>query len=173
MEDPHDGLTLFGPLDAGKVHGIRAGVIGTKDGVQRYRKWVKRIQTPLYPARIQDALFRPVFPGFRTVFGVPWNSDGEIEIFINAEELATTLREQDRHHRVYRTVDLFANRILQAKREEEIAVNVWFVIIPPDVEKYCRPMSKVEFAVRTHAEGLIEGGRSTTVHQGAFSFRGG
>jgi len=156
VEDPHDGLTLFGPLDAGKVHGIRAGVIGTKDGVQRYRNWVKRIQTPLYPARIQDALFRPVFPGFRTVFGVPWNSDGEIEIFINAEELATTLREQDRHHRVYRTVDLFANRILQAKREEEIAVNVWFVIIPPDVEKYCRPMSKVEFAVRTHAEGLMK-----------------
>ena len=87
---------------------------------------------------------------------MPWDSDGEIEIFINAEELATTLREQDRHHRVYRTVDLFANRILQAKREEEIAVNVWFVIIPPDVEKYCRPMSKVEFAVRTHAEGLMK-----------------
>jgi hypothetical protein len=158
VEDPHDGLTLFGPLDPGKIHGIRAGVIGTPDGIRRYKGWVRAIQTPLYPARAQDALFRPVFPGFRTVFGVPWNEEPEIEIVIDPDELAAALKESDRHHRVHRTVELFVSRILQAKKEEEIAVNVWFVIIPPEVEKYCRPKSKVEFAVRTHDEGLMTEG---------------
>jgi hypothetical protein len=30
VEDPRDGLTLFGPLDEGKTFGIRPAVIGTK-----------------------------------------------------------------------------------------------------------------------------------------------
>jgi hypothetical protein len=166
VEDPHDGLTLFGPLDAGKFHGIRAGVIGTTAGIQRYKKWVRRIQTPLYPARSQDALFRPVFPGFQTVFGVKWNPEPEIELVVDADELTATLKESDRHQRVYRTVDLFANRILKAKNEEEIAVDVWFVVVPPDVKKYCRPMSKVEVAVRTHDDTLMaEGEARRFIHE--------
>jgi len=160
LEDPHDGLTLFGPLDAGKIHGMRVGVVGTKDGIQRYRNWVLSIQTPLFPPKIQDALFRPVFPGFRAVFGVPWPVEPEIELAIDSEELTTALRESDRHHRVFKTVNLFATRILTAKREEEIGVDVWFVIIPPAVEKYCRPASTVEYAVRTHAEDLMREGEA-------------
>jgi hypothetical protein len=155
VEDPHDGLTLFGPLDPGKVHGIRAGVIGTPNGIRRYKKWVKSIQTPIYPPKIKDAMFRPVFPGFQAAFGVKWNVEPEIELTVDSDELAKTLKEDDRHQRVYRTVDLFANRILKAKREEEISVNVWFVVVPPDVKKYCRPMSRVEAEIRTHDETLM------------------
>jgi hypothetical protein len=36
MEDPRDGLNLFGPLDEGKPHGIRGGVIGTAAGIAKF-----------------------------------------------------------------------------------------------------------------------------------------
>ncbi len=47
MEDPHDGLTLFGPYDGNNVYGIRAGVIGTKEGIRRFTNWVEKIQSPI------------------------------------------------------------------------------------------------------------------------------
>jgi hypothetical protein len=46
LEDPRDGLALFGPHDA-TVYGVRAGVIGTKDGIRRFNQWVKSIQEPV------------------------------------------------------------------------------------------------------------------------------
>jgi hypothetical protein len=52
LEDPRDGLTLFGPLDEGKVFGIRPAVIGTADGIRRFWNWVTLrggIQCPLQP----------------------------------------------------------------------------------------------------------------------------
>jgi hypothetical protein len=155
LEDPHDGLTLFGPLDAGKIHGIRAGVVGTKEGIRRFKEWVKSIQTPIYPPKREQTLFRPVFPGFQAAFGVPWNEDPNIALNIDETELSDALKESDRHHRVYQVVDLFEKKILQAKREEEAGVDVWFVVIPPEVEKYCRPKSVVEFAVRKHDAELM------------------
>ncbi len=156
LEDPHDGLALFGPLDTGKVHGIRAGVVGTKEGIRRFKDWVKSIQTAIYPPKMDQTLFRPVFPGFQAAFGVRWSVEPNIELNVDDQELADALKESDRHHRVYQVVDLFEKRILQAKREEEASVDVWFVVIPPDVEKYCRPKSVVEYAIRTHDDELME-----------------
>lgn len=47
LEDPRDGLTLFGPLDRAGIYGIRGGVIGTAEGIQRFAGWVRTIQTPI------------------------------------------------------------------------------------------------------------------------------
>ena len=40
LEDPRDGLTMFGPYDrgGGAAYGIRAGVIGTKKGIEQLGK---------------------------------------------------------------------------------------------------------------------------------------
>jgi hypothetical protein len=38
MEDPRDGLTLFGPLDESKPYGIKAGVIGTETGIKCFER---------------------------------------------------------------------------------------------------------------------------------------
>lgn len=46
MEDPRDGLTLFGPLDDGSPYGIRAGVIGTRAGIESFKQWVEWAQRP-------------------------------------------------------------------------------------------------------------------------------
>src|SRR5258708_6995714 len=53
MEDPRDGLTLFGPLDEGKPYGIRPGVIGTKSGRERFARWVEKIRGPVMQTPIQ------------------------------------------------------------------------------------------------------------------------
>jgi hypothetical protein len=142
MEDPKDGLMLFGPLDEGRPYGIRAGVIGTKDGIRRFRRWLERIQKPVLDEPRHPA--RPSFPGFEVVFRIPWNPEPTLEIEVPETDLTGALRLDDRHQRVYKTVDVYSSRIIAAIQQEETQVDVWFVIIPDDVHKYCRPQSRVE-----------------------------
>lgn len=143
IEDPRDGLTLFGPLDRGSPYGIRAGVIGTPIGLKRFRDWALNIQRPVIEDD-SDELFRlshPPYPGFEAAFRVPWNPSPVIEIELRPEEVRSCLRLANRYQRVYKTVDLYADRILQAISNEDVAVDVWFVIVHDDVHKYCRPKS--------------------------------
>ena len=149
MEDPRDGLTLFGPLDKGKPHGIRSGVLGTTEGVQYFEDWVSKIQGPVSNDPPQQA--RPMFPGFKAIFGIPWPSEPAIRIEIPADEIRSSLRLDDKHQRVYKTVDCYSSRLLEALREEDVSVDIWFLIIPDDVYKYCRPMSIVEEEIRIEA----------------------
>ena len=62
LEDPRDGLSLFGPLDDGKPYGIRSGVVGTSDGLRRFGEWVGGISGPVRNA--EGDLAHPDFPGF-------------------------------------------------------------------------------------------------------------
>jgi hypothetical protein len=62
---------------------------------------------------------------------------------------------EDRHQRVYRTVGVYADRILEANREEDADIGVWFVIVPDIVHKLCRPHSVVPEELRIHAEGAL------------------
>ena len=39
MEDPRDGLTLFGPHDKGSLFGIRTRAIGTQAGIDKFNVW--------------------------------------------------------------------------------------------------------------------------------------
>lgn len=150
MEDPRDGLTLFGPLDEGKPYGIRAGVLGTKDGIRRFNNWVARIQEPI--ANDPPDIARPPFPGFEAAFNIPWNPRAVLEIEISSEDLYRCLHLGDKYQRVFKTVELYSSKILEAVREEESAVDIWFVVVPDDVYKYCRPKSYVEAALRVQVE---------------------
>src|SRR3954447_13269287 len=73
-EDPRDGLTLFGPLEKGKPYGIRFAVVGTPDGIRRFREWLSKAQMPIGdPAEVA----RPNYPGFEVAFGIPWKPKPE------------------------------------------------------------------------------------------------
>ena len=149
MEDPRDGLTLFGPLDAGKPYGVRVGVIGTQSGIQLFKNWVERIQHPvsITPPRIA----RPPFPGFEAVFRIPWNPQPAIEIQIPEQEIDSAIFLDDKYQRVYRAVDVYSSRIIKAIKQEDTTVDLWFVIIPDRIYKYCRPKSYVEYDLRVTA----------------------
>ncbi len=148
-DDPRDGLALFGPLDQGKPYGIRAGVIGTVDGIKRFKRWVERIQRPV--ANDPPRIARPPFPGFEAVFGIPWVSQAAAEIVVEAHQLSKTIVLDDPHQRVFKTVDLYSSPILEFRRSEDTSLDLWFVIIPDDVYKYCRPLSTVEAHLRQAA----------------------
>lgn len=153
MEDPRDGLALFGTLDVGQVYGIRAGVIGTKEGIRRYKDWVQKIQQPLYETETIE--HRPIYPGFETTFKIPWKPEPLLERVITDSELDECVHLGDQHLRVFKTVEVYSSRILDADVKEEKKVDIWFVIVPERVWKYCRPQSKVEAALRvTSDEGM-------------------
>src|ERR1700687_319395 len=101
LEDPRDGLNLFGPYDRGlgNAYGIRAGVIGTKAGIKRLNNWVKTIQMPV---GLADATrFRPPFPGFEAAFQVLWNPEPTAQIEIDPEELNRHINIDDKYKRIF------------------------------------------------------------------------
>src|SRR5262245_9591467 len=103
IEDPRDGLSLFGPLDQGKPYGIRGAVIGTKSGVEKFRRWVKWIQRPVRTTVPTPA--RPPFPGFEAAFRIPWQIEPVLTFEIDEAELRAKAGLDDRAQRVYQTVD--------------------------------------------------------------------
>lgn len=159
LEDPRDGLTLFGPLDRGRPYGIRAGAIGTKDGIERLERWVVEIQGPVFALTNEgrhahdDA--RPPFPGFEAVFGIPWSPAPHIHLEVLEDELHRAIYLDDPHQRVYGAVNVYADRMIEAKRKLEEDVDIWFVVVPDDVYRYCRPRSVVPSDLRLEADRRI------------------
>ena len=138
--DPRDGLTLFGPLDEGKPYGIRAGVVGTPDGVKRFSRWVSELAGPI--RNEEGRLAHPDFPGFEAVFGVPWSPTPAAVREISGSELSEVLHISDGNIRVYRAVNMYADKINEVSRDEDVGVDIWFVVIPDEVYEYGRPLSK-------------------------------
>ncbi len=162
-EDPRDGLTLFGPLEKGKPYGIRFAVVGTPDGIRRFRQWLTEAQLPIGdPAEVA----RPNYPGFEIAFGIPWKPKPEFEIAIDSAELHRRINYNDKHHRVFKAVDLYEEAILKTFASEESAVDLWFVVVPDEVYRNCRPKSSIpaEHRIdsthgmsRTSIEGVASG----------------
>lgn len=139
-EDPRDGLTLFGPLEKGKPYGIRFAVVGTPDGIRRFREWLTTAQMPIGdPAEVA----RPNFPGFEIAFGIPWKPRPDFEIAVDSAELHCRINYENKHHRVFKAVDLYEEAILKTHSTEESAVDLWFVVVPDEVYQNCRPKSSV------------------------------
>lgn len=154
VEDPRDGLTLFGPLDSTGAYGVRYGVVGTELGIKRFRRWVERIQSPLVNEKPLRS--RPPFPGFEAAFGIPWQPEPTLAAAIPDHELASCLHLDDKYKRVYETAKLFASRILTATKDEEAKPDLWFVVIPDDVYRFCRPRSSVPRDLRVTAAGKMK-----------------
>ena len=154
MEDPRDGLSLFGPLDEGNPYGIRTGIIGTSAGVRRFKNWLRNIHQPIIH---EDKLYsRPFFPGFKAAFHCEWEENNVQEIIVNETELLRYLYHGDQHYRVYYVVDQYANPIIQYKKDEHPTVDIWFVIIPDEVYRFCRPNSVVPADLITDKKRLTE-----------------
>lgn len=144
MRHPKDGLLLYGPLPNEFNGGrLRVGLVSTLEGKELYRKCVAKLSKPIDPARADDPN-HTVFPGFQAVFGVDWPVEPATYIQIDKEELARAIRIQDRHQAIHRAVSLYSDAIAKHLREEsEIDVDLWMAVVPEDVYKYCRPLSKL------------------------------
>jgi hypothetical protein len=98
---------------------------------------------------------RPSFPGFEAAFGIPWAQKPVLTIEIPSQALDETIRIDDAHIRVYRTVELFEKRIVSSIRNEDAEVDVWFVIIPDEVYQYGRPKSVVPVIEQIKADSRL------------------
>lgn len=141
LEDPRDGLSLFGPVDEFKPYGISSGVVGTKDGIRKFKKWLGSIQSPAFNEGSKIA--RPYFPGFEAVFKIPWNLNNLHEIEISEQELDKTIFHEDKHIRTFKTVDLYSNPVIKTIKNNDSAPSVWFFVIPDRIYSYCRPQSSI------------------------------
>ena len=148
IDNPKDGLFMFGPLiDERKPAQMRVGVVGTQRGIARFSQWVNKI-TGYIPSAKPDSVHHSAFPGFEAVFRTPWPSTPVLEIPVSANEISSRIRIADRHRAIYETVSLFEEPIRRKLREDDAEVDVWFVVIPDEVWRLGRPLSKVRVAER-------------------------
>lgn len=144
VEDPRDGLTLFGPLDQHSTFGVRPAVIGTKAGIARFWRWVETIQRPIDVHKRHH----PPFPGFEAAFNVPFAAKAPLQIEVDERQLLDACHIDDPHQRVHKVVHLYTDPILQSRQAEDARADVWFVVVPDEVYARCRPQSIVPDAMR-------------------------
>jgi hypothetical protein len=143
LEDPRNGLFLFGPInDHRKPSQIRAGVVGTQQGVSIFHNWLNETNR-FIPQVSEDSPHQFAFPGFEAAFRTKWPATPVVEIAISAAEIANTIRQSDRHKAIFDTVSLFEKPIRRQLREDDAAVDVWFVVIPDEVWRLGRPLSRL------------------------------
>lgn len=162
MDHPKDGLMLYGPIDAPQGAGrLRIGVVATRDGLRRYSMCVERLAKPIEPKKLEDPN-HTMFPGFQAVFGVEWPSKPAAWLEINADELARAIRIEDRHQAIHKAVSLYAAAIVRHLRQEsESDTDLWMVVVPEEVHKYCRPQSVVEKSQREKRDVLMDKAAAT------------
>ncbi len=141
VTDPRDGLTLFGPYTKNKINNFSIGLIGTKDGIAKMKKWIEKFLKPMIPLKKDYA--KPFYPGFESIFGVTINLNSTIEIAINETKLKEYYRYSDAHVRVANMVDLYVDSLVEYKTDDDRPpVSLWFVIIPDEVYQHGRMKSK-------------------------------
>ena len=152
--DPRDGLTLFGPLTRTMVSDIALGIIGTKQGIQRFIRWLQRVQRPV--KSIDDDVARPFFPGFESTFETSINFSAMKHIEIDPGTISHFLRYTDSYQRVYNLVNLYTEELTRYKKEEEEPVEIWFVVIPDEIYTFGRPKSAIPVTDESIRLGLSD-----------------
>lgn len=152
---PRDGLFLYGPIgDPKRLPTIRYGVIGTPEGVRRFRGWAKALAgfIDVPPPGPRSRAIEPQhvpFPGFAEAFHSSWPTEPPCLIDdLDAAEIDRTLKLSNRHEAVRGTVDLFVSRLIAENNRLEREPDFWFVVIPEAVYELGRPKSTVRKADR-------------------------
>lgn len=141
LPDPRDGMTLFGPFDKGEPNNFSVGIIGTPDGIKRFKQWMHSIRKPVYHLRYD--LAKPFFPGFEEVYGISFNDQHYAQVTIDVGGLERFYQYSDDHVRIAHIVDMYVDELVRYQDEEHRRVDLWFVVIPDMVYTLCRPKSSV------------------------------
>lgn len=146
---PKDGLFLYGPQQPHTANEIRIGAIGSQDSIDRLSRWMAEVKG-FIPA-FNERYHHSPFPGMESAFGLKWPIKPIQSIVLEDGALETRIRYDDRHRRVYDTVDFIITKLLDHKRKSDVRPDLWMVILPEDVSRYGRPKSFVppEKRVRT------------------------
>lgn len=136
--NPKAGLYLYGPVD-GRPRHIKTGVIGTAVGLKLYKEWAEMMNIYIPPGAVGTPN-HIAFPGFSSAFGASINNRPELEIELSAISLSKAIRLGRRHEAIKETVSLYEEAI-RRRLDEDISLDVWFVVVPDEIYKYGRPQS--------------------------------
>lgn len=160
LQDPRDGLMLFGPFSRNRIGGqVNVGIIGPTRQRQYLKDYLDRIQRPLFPEAPDKA--RPYFPGLQAAFDIFVNFDNLVEIDVSCEDIGKYLKYTDGHQRVHNLTNLYAAPLEKYANQEEMPVTAWFVVIPDSIYTYGRPKSRIPKAADNVRDGLKKKERSS------------
>lgn len=147
-EDPRDGLMLFGPNEQFDKNSIKAGIVATKEGLEKYKRFVKRLQSPIFSKKViygkeyDNELQRPSFTGFEATFGIEWSDEPVIKKCLEYKEIEEILKVERKPERTRKLVDYYSKKIIESRGKDDKQIDLWFVIVPRNVYVECRYNSK-------------------------------
>ncbi len=151
---PKEGLLLFGPVPFERnPKNIKAGVIGTTEGIALYRAWSTQFNSfQADPGASRNSV---PFPGFEAVFGAKWDVNPIHSIALSRTDLINSILLEDRHQAIFKSTGMYVDQITKAIREDDVDVDIWFVVIPDEVFVYGRPVSRVPSAIAIATPGAM------------------
>lgn len=149
LEDPHDGLSLFGPYGidvSAHPKNIAIGVIGTTEGITSFNRWCKAVRGAVYPGEDHDTHLWPVFPGFEAAFCSELPREAGWSCEVNSELLAQQAMQRDPNKRAAGVVEQYLTAIEKAEKRDD-PFDVLVCVVPDYVWQNCRPESHVAGAI--------------------------
>jgi hypothetical protein len=144
LEDPHDGLSLFGPYDTdlpSHPKNITYGVLGPDDGIMRFARWSNQVSRPIVPEEGLDKRIWQPFPGFEAAFEAVWPAKPSWSYSLDRNELVRASQHRDPYKRAYDVVKMYLEGISIVRKRDE-AFDVLICIVPEEVWRNCRPLSR-------------------------------
>src|SRR5258708_1970902 len=167
LEDPHDGLSLFGPYGieaSSHPKNLTIGVIGAPEGVAAFTRGCKWGRGPVKAGEAHpNPHLWPVFPGFEAAFcsDLPWDPAWSCELDLVKLQEASMLKDPSK--RATDVVEQYLDAIKKTEKREE-PFGVLVCVVPEFVWKNCRPESFVTGAtgegVSKKERGLRAGGQT-------------
>lgn len=150
VADPHDGLSLFGPVDtddSSHPRSITYGVIGTSHGIEAFIEFSGALSNPQFiTPEPKNRRLWPTYPGFEAAFHCTWPATAAASHTIDKDYLSKLSRHKDPNRRAYDVVNIYLSAIKTlTKRDENF--NVFVCVVPDEVWQNCRPESRVSEGV--------------------------
>ncbi len=143
-EDPREGLMLFGPTDFERNPKVmRIGVVGAPEGIELFTKWCKKFKARTDSGTDEENNRLVPFPGFDATFGSEWPEAPVAARAIPRTDLLNAIRITERHQAVAKAVGLFVDEIYKASHNDDVDVDIWFVVVPEELFVLGRPNSRV------------------------------
>lgn len=145
VQDPHDGLSLFGPFDAdqsSRPGSLSYILLGTPEGIDQYKIWAERMMLPAVEAPKANYRLWPPYPGFDAAFGTEWYPNPIWTYSLDRDKLLEASRKREPHERAFSVVEQFLEGLQKTEKFDE-KIGVAICVIPEEVWHNCRPKSYV------------------------------
>lgn len=161
VQDPRDGLSLFGPCDLDEPShpkSLAYGVVGPPEGIALMRTWSAAMNKPWTQAPKDRVRLWPPFPGFEACFGTSWHKEPAWTQPIDRAKLLEASRRRDSSERAYAVVNLYLEAFEAAKKLDD-KLSVMVCVVPDEVHHNCRPESHVVNPTGERVSGMQRASR--------------